>query len=229
MSANAKPASRRRLLGMGAKAAALQTRQKIARVRYPRQTEPGLMDDERGQFGGNLSGLFGGDPIDRITGQPKQSGGGTYAEITEESWDNTFGSNLVAGSWQDLAEFVVNAQNEYNVGFGSADVPAAVGRWYMVLDDGAGNEVTGLARIKTRNSNDERVDTEVKEVHTRRLNTAANDYRQQYAVGERRETDRVGEDSKVVLQFNLSPDSTGTSVDFTAAATVNQIPLTNYS
>lgn len=167
--------------------------------------------------------------VDSITGQPKASGDGRYAEISEGDFDNTFGSDLQAGVWRDLAEFVVDAQNKYNVGFGSADIPSTVGRWYMVLDDGAGNLVVGQARLKTRNSNDEQVETEVRSVHTRRLDTDPNTQSEQFAVPEVQKTDTVGEDSKVVLQFKLSGDSTGTAVDFTAANTVVQIPLTNYS
>jgi len=165
--------------------------------------------------------------VDEITGQTDERG--RYAEIDADDWDNTFGSNLSSGVWRDLAEYVVEPQNQYNIGFAAASVPDRVGRWYMVLDDGNGNEVTGLARIKTRNSNDENVDTEVRAVHTRRLNTDANDFRKQYAVPESQNTPSVGEDSKIVLQFKLASGSTGTSVDFGADATVTQFPLTNYS
>lgn len=186
-----------------------------------------------GSIASRLSGAAGGGntPTDTRRGIPTQSAkeGADYFDIQEGDFQNTFGNNLTAGVWSDLAEFVVGAQNAYNIGWGIADAPDVVGRWYMVLDDGAGNEVVGQARIKTRNSNDERVDTEIRGVPTSRLNTDPNDFRKQYAMPENRETDKVGEDSKAVLQFKLSSASAGTSVDFTAAATEVSIPASNYS
>lgn len=167
------------------------------------------------------------ESVAQINGQPEGSAGGRYEEIQEGDFDNTFGNNLTAGSWNTLAEFVVDAQNSYNVGFGKAEVESKVGRWYMVLDDGAGAEVVGEARIKTMNSNDENVDTEVKAVPTSRLNTDITDYRKQFAVGEQKSTAKVGEDSKIVLQFRLSSSSTGTSVDFPSSTIM--LPATNYS
>lgn len=173
-------------------------------------------------------GIDLGGSVDSITGQPKGSEGGSYDEIDEARFHNTFGNDLQAGVWRDLAEFVCGAQNQYNVGYASSENAQKVGRWYMVLADGAGNFVTGTARIKTRDSNDEGVDTEIRGIHTRRLDTVADDYTKQYAVEEQLNTPKVGEDSKIVLQFKLASSSTGTSVDFTAANTVVQIPLTNY-
>lgn len=172
--------------------------------------------------------------VDEVTGQRNSGAEGRYAEISEDDFQNTFGSDLQAGVWRDLAEFVVDAQNKYNVGYGSAGVPSTVGRWYMALydptaDAGAGAYVTGHARIKSRNSNDEGVETEVRSVHTRRLDTDPNTPSEQFAVPEIERTATVGEDSKVVLQFKLSEDSVGTAVDFAAAETVVAIPLTNFS
>lgn len=169
------------------------------------------------------------DPVDRLTGQSSQGRQGDYDEIDEDRWANTYGDDLQAGVWRDLAEFIADPQNEYNIGFGVSDVPARVGRWYMVLDDGAGNEVVGQARVKSRNSNDEAVETEIRGVPSRRLNSDPSDYRKQYAVPEVTNTDSIGEDSKFVLQFKLAGSSAGTSVDFTADATVVSLPITNFS
>lgn len=184
-----------------------------------------LVDRVTGMVGG------GGSSEEARRGLPAASveEGVDYDEIDSNRFTNTYGSNLTAGVWRDLAEFVADAQNAYNVGFGMQDYPERVGRWYMVLDDGAGNLVTGVARIKSRNSNDENVETEIRGVHTRRLNTVSDDYRRQFALEENRETNKVGEDSKIVLQFKLDGSSAGTSVDFTAAATVVAIPVSNYS
>lgn len=173
----------------------------------------------------------GSGPDSQRRGVPSASieEGVSYDQIEAEDFDNTFGSNLTAGVWVDAAEFVCDAQNAYNVGWGMAEFPEVVGRWFMVLDDGSGNAVTGVARIKTRNSNDEQVDTEVRGVPTSRLDTDVSDYRKQYALAEIRQTPKVGEDSKIVLQFKLASGSVGTTIDFTAGATTVLIPVSNYS
>jgi len=170
-----------------------------------------------------------GGSVETRRGVPDASAGEGVSPdtIRAEDWDNTFGSNLQAGVYRDAAEFVIGAQNAYNIGFGKAEFPDVVGRWYQILDDGNGNQVVGLSRLKTRNSNDERVDTEVRAVEAATLNANANDYRTQFALPENRETPKVGEDSKIVFQFKLSPSSTGTSIDF--GDSTQKIPLSNYS
>ena len=178
---------------------------------------------------GLMDNLGLGNAVDNVTGQPSNSGAGRFRDITEDDFENTYGDNLQAGTWRTLAEYIVEAQNRYNVGFGVATVPDKVGRWYMVLDDGSGNLVTGEARLKTMNSNDEQVETEQRAVPTSRLNTDPNDFRKQFALPENQNTLSVGEDSKIVLQFRLNSSSAGTSVDFSADATDINIPSTNYS
>lgn len=175
-----------------------------------------------------LGGIFGnlGSAVDQITGKPKNSRGGSYHDLEEQNFDNTFGSNLVAGSWKDAAEFIVSAQTEYNVGYGAADTESTVGRWFATLDDGAGNTVTGQCRIVTRNANDKAVETDISGVSTSRLNKS--NPTEQYKVPEVMDTNRVGEDSKIVFQFKLDSGSAGTSIDFTAAATEFRLSLTEY-
>lgn len=167
-----------------------------------------------------------GSAVDQISGKPQGSEMGSEYVLEEQNFDNTFGSNLSAGSWVDAAEFIVNAQTQYNVGYGSADKDATVGRWYANFEDGSSNAVVGQARIVTRNANDKAVETDISAVATSRLDTNANDPRQQYAVPEILDTNRVGEDSKIVLQFKLDSGSTGTSIDFSASEF--QLSLTEY-
>lgn len=204
-------------------------KQGIERSFKKRTSDP----SSRAQLG--LGGILGQaqQTLGQVQGKPEGSEGGRYAEIVAESFTGpqgtTWGDNLSPGDWIDLAQFTVRAQNQYNVGFGTADIPSKVGRWAMHLDDGSGNQVKGIARIKTRNANQEGVDTEVRSIHTRRLNKIGASHREQFAVPEQLETDRVGEDSNVVLQFKLANTSTGTTVDFSAQATKVTIPLTNYS
>lgn len=180
-------------------------------------------DDERAQMD-----IFGslGNALDQVSGKPKGSERGSHYVLEEQNFTTTFGANLTAGSFQDAAEFVVPAQTRYNVGYGGSDAPATVGRWYANLEDGSGNAVTGQARIVTRNAQDKAVETDISAVATSRLDTSASDFRQQYAVPEIRDTNMVGEDSKVVLQFKLDSGSSGTSIDFTASTF--QLSLTEY-
>lgn len=174
---------------------------------------------------GKLSDMFG-SAVNQISGKPSGSDRGSQYTLEEQNFDNKFGSSLVAGSWKDAAEYIVPAQTAYNVGYGSADKESTVGRWYANFDDGGGNTVTGQARIVTRNANDKAVETDISAITTARLNANANDPRTQVAVPEILDTNKVGEDSKVVFQFKLDSNSTGTSIDFTASEF--RLDLTEY-
>jgi hypothetical protein len=180
--------------------------------------------DDRAQM--NFLSNIAGSAVDSISGKPEGSQMGSEYVLEEQNFDNTFGSNLTAGSWVDAAEFIVPAQTRYNVGYGSADKSATVGRWYANFEDGSSNAVVGQARIVTRNANDKAVETDISAVATSRLDTNQSDPRTQYAVPEILDTNKVGEDSKVVLQFKLDSGSTGTSIDFSASTF--QLSLTEY-
>lgn len=192
----------------------------------------GIAQNIQGALGNATGGGGGGmRSSEQRRGVPSASvqEGVAYSTVEEGDFDNTFGDNLTAGVWVDLAEFVVGAQNAYNVGWGMAEFPDVVGRWFQALSDTNGNAVEGVARIKTRNSNDERVETEVRGIPTTRLDTDVSDYRKQQTLPENRSTAKVGEDSKIVLQFKLKSSSTGTSVDFAHADTNIVVPVSNYS
>jgi hypothetical protein len=168
--------------------------------------------------------LTGG--IDEVTGKAKGSENGSQFTLEEGDWDNTFGDNLVAGQWVDAAEFIVPAQTQYNVGYGVAGNEATVGRFYSHFEDGSGNVTAGQVRIVTRDANDKNVETDISSLSTSRLDADATDYRTQVAVPEVLDTNRVGQDSKVVMQFKLKSGSTGTSIDFPASD--QQLDLTEY-
>lgn len=177
-------------------------------------------------LGDMIPGL--GSAVDEISGQPKQSSGGSHFILTVSDFDTTWGDNIEAGAWVDVAEFIVGAQTQYNVGYGASDRPATVGRWYAVFQDGSGNVVKGQVRIVTRNANDKAVETDISGLSTTRLGGDPDDYRTLQAVPEVLATNRVGEDSKVVLQFNLDASSAGTSIDFGATPTKFELDLTRY-
>jgi len=166
------------------------------------------------------------DPIDRMTGKPRGSEAGSQFTLEADDFDNTFGSNLTAGSWVDAAEYIIPAQTQMNVGYGSSENPATVGRFYAAFEDDASNTTAGQVRIVTRNARDKAVETDISALSTARLNGDPNDYRTLQAVPEVLDTNRVGEDSKIVLQFKLNSGSTGTSIDFDASSF--ELDLTDY-
>lgn len=166
------------------------------------------------------------DPIDRLSGKPRGSERGSHFTLESDDFASTFGSNLEVDEWVDAAVFVVPAQTAYNVGFGTAENESTVGRWYASFDDGSGNTVSGQVRIVTRNARDKAVETDISSVSTSKIDADPNDYRTQYAVPEILDTNKVGEDSKVVLQFKLKSSSTGTSIDFSASDF--ELDLTEY-
>jgi hypothetical protein len=182
-----------------------------------------FMDDDRAQLGL-------GRGINRILGQSKraESQGGSEFTIEAHNFDNTYGSNLQSGTWVDLAEYIVGAQTAYNVGYGVADIPDKVGRFYAHFEDGSSNVVSGQVRILTRDANDKNVDTEISGMSTSRLDSDANDWRKQVAVPEIERTPKVGEDSKIVIQFKLDPGSTGTTIDMSASGTQFLLDTTQY-
>lgn len=162
-------------------------------------------------------GLNLGETLEDIQGKPNQSQGGSPDTLEEQDFTSTFGSNLQAGEWVDAAVYTVEAQTQYNVGYGKADRPETMGRWYATFTDGAGNAVTGQCRILTRDANDENVDEEIAGVSTSRLDSDPNDFRKQKGTPEVLDTPKVGEDSKIILQFKLKSGSAGTSIDFGAS------------
>ena len=172
-----------------------------------------------------LQNLFS-NGIDSVTGKAEGSEGGSQFTLETDDLDNKFGSNLSAGSWVDAAEFVVPAQTAYNVGYGVADNEATVGRFYSHFEDGSSNNVEGQVRIVTRNANDKAVETDISALSTARLDSDASDFRRQVAVPEVLDTNKVGQDSKVVIQFKLKSSSTGTSIDFGASTLM--LDLTEY-
>lgn len=161
------------------------------------------------------SGHLGG-AINDVTGQSEKSkaAGGTRDTFDTARFTNFYGDNLVAGEWRTLAEYVVEPQTEYNVGFGSAPVDETVGRFYSQFKDGATTPqlVTGMVRITTTNSHDQNKDTEVSSIATQRLDTNAGDKTKQYAQPEVEDTDKVGPDSKIKVLFKLSASSAGTTI-----------------
>lgn len=172
-----------------------------------------------------LQNLLG--QVEDITGQSKQSRGGAFETFDEDDFDTFNGGNLQEGQYVDLAVYTVEAQTQYNVGFGKADRPENQGRFFAAFDDGAGAEVSGKVRIVTRTAQDKRPDTDVSGISTARLNTNVNDRRLQYPLPEIVDTPRVGEDSKIVLQFKLKPGSAGVAID--QAASTILLDVTEYS
>lgn len=172
-----------------------------------------------------LGNMFG-SAVDSVTGQAKGSENGSLFTLETDDLDQTFGDNLTAGSWVDAAEFIVPAQTAYNVGYGVADNEATVGRFYANFEDGSSNEVKGQVRIITRNANDKAVETDISSLSTARLDSDISNYRQQVAVPEVLDTSKVGQDSKVVIQFKLKSGSSGTSIDFSASTMM--LDLTEY-
>lgn len=165
------------------------------------------------------NGGYLGSAIDDFTGQSRQSRneGGSPDTFETEDFPTWNGDALSSGQWVDLAVYPVEAQTEYNVGYGTAAVESTVGRFFAAFEDGSGNAVSGQVRIKTRDANDGNVDTEISSISTARLNSNENDYTKQVAVPEVTNTPKVGEDSKIVVQFKLSSNSQGTSADQAAS------------
>lgn len=165
--------------------------------------------------------------VDEITGKPAGSESGDHFTLEKDDFDRTE-SALTEGEFEDVAEYVVPAQTMYDVGYGSSQHEATVGRWYASFDDGNGNTVSGIVRVETRNARDKNVDTEISGVSTSRLDSDPSDYRTQYAVPQVTDTPPVGEDSKVVIKFKLKSGSTGTSIDWSADATDFELDLTEF-
>jgi len=174
------------------------------------------------------SGMLG-SAIDDLTGQPRQSEreGGTRDTFEVQDFDTWYGDNLEAGAWVDLAEYVVEPQTAYRWGHGSAPVEETLGRMAAHFEDGAGNQVKGSVRLKTRNANDENADTEVAGIPTRKLDKLSASKRDKYAQPE--VGAKVGEESKLVVQFRLSSASAGTSIDETADPSEVEMDVTRYS
>lgn len=163
--------------------------------------------------------------VDEITGKPSGSESGDHFTLEVDDFDRTE-SALTAGEFVDVAEFIVPAQTMYDVGYGSSQHQATVGRWFATFDDGAGNAVSGIVRIETRNARDKNVDTEISGVSTSRLDSDPTDYRTQYAVPQVTDTQPVGEDSKLVVKFKQKSGSAGTSIDW--AASEFELDLTEF-
>lgn len=167
-----------------------------------------------------LGGGHLGGKIDDITGQEKQSKqeGGTKDTFDEDRFTAWYGDNLQAGEWRTLAEYVVEPQTAYNIGHGSAPVEETVGRFYSVFMDGSGSETVGMVRVQTSNSHDENTDTEVSAIASQRLsNGSIGNKREQYAIPENTNTDKVGTDSKIKVLFKLKESSSGTNISKSAS------------
>lgn len=176
------------------------------------------------------SGMLG-SAINDMTGQPEQSeaAGGTRDTFDKERWTTRYGSNLEDGEFIILAEYEVEAQTSYQVGHGSAPVEETVGRWASrFYDSTEGADVEGEIRVVTNNANGTDRDVLISGVHTRRLDKLDANKRAKEAVPEKNGYSRVGEESKIQIEFRRSPNSTGQAVDWTAAETDVEYDMTRY-
>jgi len=174
-------------------------------------------------FNGILGGMGG-----RVFEQAAGSENGERDTFTENRFTSWTGSSLVADQFSDLAVFVVPAQTAYTWGFGEPRPGKSdnQGRWYADLASSTPNNAIGRLRLYSRKSTGKAPDDHGTR-HTSELRQNLSD-RTTWPFLPEANMPKVGEDSELVLRFELdSASSTDSDVDQTESTI--RISVTEFS
>jgi len=167
-----------------------------------------------GITGSNLAETVGVDP-----GSAQRKG--FTREFNVGDFD-TFGGDVTAGKFTEIARFEVPADTEYSFGSGSAKHEANQGFVYVDLQDGVPAAVEGILRFKVESSTGRKSEV-VKDLDTDRLDASKTDRTLMVPLPEQVGSSLATENAYLVLE--LDPDADGT----VASANCDVIvPVTEY-
>lgn len=158
--------------------------------------------------GDDRAQLFGGTRIGEVLGM-SESEARSDAFPRNFNVDNfdTFGGDVTAGKFTEVARFKVPAGTEYWFGYGSAKNPENQGYLYVDLKNGSSAAVEGTIRF-TIQSETGRREQVIADFDTTKLDASKSDRTQQVPLPSQKSKAYATQDSFLVVKMN--PASNGT-------------------
>lgn len=169
--------------------------------------------------GGKLGGLASSSNVFKA----KTTVSDPFRDVLKVGDFMTANVELTASKWVDLGSYTIGAQQQVNVGYGSASLPDNAGYIYVKLIDTGAGTIAGKFRIIVTDSNDVGKGTVFNE-DLDQLYGDKNDKAKKIMLPEDTATSHTAfEDEKITLQ--VYSDAT-TTLDYDSANTYISIPIT---
>jgi hypothetical protein len=168
--------------------------------------------------------LFGGNstPLGDILGQSEQSAQRkSFNRDFNISNFDSFGGDVTAGKFTEVARFKVPADVEYRWGYGRATAPENQGYLYVDLQNGSANPVEGTIRFVIESATGRRQEV-IADYDTEKLDASKTDRTQQVPFPEQPNVTAT-QDAFLVVKFDPASNDTVSSSDSEVI-----LPVTEY-
>lgn len=166
------------------------------------------------------------DALGDVTGKPNQSeSADAFSREFNVGDFDTFGGDVTAGKYIEIARFKVPADTEYSWGYGKASAPENQGYLYVDLQSGTPNPVEGTLRFTVESSTGRNTQV-VADFDTERLEASKTNREKQVPLPEQVSSALATEDAFLVIQLNAAPGNTDQTVDDGESEVI--IPATEY-
>lgn len=152
------------------------------------------------------SGIQGA--VNDVLGTPQETANrkGFSRELNVDDFDS-FGGDVTAGKFTEVARFQVPSDTEYSWGYGAANNPENQGYLYVDLQNGTPAAVEGTLRFTVESSTGRRTEV-VKDVDTERLDASKTDRTQMVPFPEQVSSALAKADGYLVIQLNPTANDT---------------------
>lgn len=168
-------------------------------------------------FSGGLSNV-----AETLGQDPESAGADSFKRDFNVANFDTFGGDVTAGKYTEIARFRVPSSTEYSWGYGRASAPENQGYLYVDLQNGTPGPVEGTIRF-TLQSATGREEIVVADFDTEKLNASKTDRTQQVPFPEQVSTPKASEDSFLVVKFDPASNDT---IDDAESEVI--LPVTEY-
>ena len=146
--------------------------------------------------------------LSEVLGKPAESAGRNSfnRELNVDNFDS-FGGDVTAGKFTEIARFRVPSDTEYAWGYGSAKNPDNQGRLFINLQNATPAEVEGTIRFTVESSTGRNTEV-VSDFDTERLDASKTDRTQMVALPEQIGSALATEDAYLVVQMNPNASDT---------------------